>query len=91
MVGDVAKRLYLAGQPVGEIRARKGRLAGELVNVDQNNLYIHIWPGNYFSRIAIPVGRRQYKIAHATGKGWVISPEKTNKIPAGCEPVRIGD
>lgn len=91
VIGDQAKRLYLKGQPIGEIRVLKGRLKGELVNVDQNILRIHIWPGNYISRMAIPVDRGQYNIAYATGKGWVISPEKTSKIPAGCEPVRIGD
>lgn len=91
VVSDLAKRLYLDGQPVGEIRARKGRLKGELVNVDQNALHIDIWPGNYLSRIAVPVDRGQYKIAYATGKGWVFLPEKTNKIPAGCKPVQIGD
>lgn len=89
-VNDQAKRLYIAGQPIGEIRVRKGRLKGELVNVDQNNLHIHIWPGPN-QRIAIPVDRGQYQIAYATGKGWEILPQKTSKIPAGCEPVRIGD
>lgn len=91
VANDQSKRLYLAGQPVGEVRVLKGRLKGELVNVDQNNLHIHIWPGSYLSKIAIPVDRGQYKIAYATGKGWVILPEKTNRIPAGCESVRIGD
>lgn len=91
VVSDQAKKLYLKGQLVGEIRARKGRLKGELVNVDQNALHIDIRPGNYLSRIAIPVDRGLYKIAFATGKGWVFLPEKTNKVPAGCESVQIGD
>lgn len=91
VVTDQAKKLYLAGQPVGEIRALRGRLKGELVNVDYNNLHIDIRPGNYLSRIAIPVDRGLYKIAFATGKGWVFLPEKTNKIPAGCKSVQIGD
>jgi hypothetical protein len=91
VIGDQTKRLYLAGRPVGEIRAKKIRLGGELVNVDQVKLDIHIWPGNYLSKIAIPVDRGQYQVAYATGKGWVISPEKKSRIPAGYKPVQIGD
>jgi hypothetical protein len=91
VLNDQVKRLYLAGRPVGEIRARKGRLSGEIVDVKYDKLQIDIWPGNYFSRIALPVDRGQYKIAFATGKGWVFLPEKTNKVPAGCESVQIGD
>jgi hypothetical protein len=90
VVDDQAKRLYLAGQPVGEVRVLKGQLKGELVNVDQNNLHIHIWPGA-LSKVAIPVDGGKYKIAFATGKGWQFVPETTKKIPAGYTALRIGD